>query len=113
MRRALTLRVIVLLPLVLAVGCLSENRGQIEGTRWTSLAGTIDVKMSRGPTSVSRSIRLPAGFMELDFQKDGSLFYVVRGKIHTGKYSLGVGNSITLHLDEEVAGLKMHTETVK
>ena len=50
--------------------------------------------------------------MELHFHKDGSLYYIVRGKLHTGKYSLGFGHNVTLHLDEAVAGMKTHTETV-
>ena len=94
----------VLLPLVFAAGCLSENRGKIEGTRWRSLTGTVQ--------SQGRQLRVPDGFMELHFHKDGSLYYIVRGRIHTGKYSLGAGKAVTLYLDEAVAGMKVHTETV-
>jgi len=57
-------------------------------------------------------LRVADGFMELHFHKDGSLYYIVRGKLHTGKYSLGAGNAVTLSLDEAVAGMKVHTETV-
>jgi hypothetical protein len=57
-------------------------------------------------------VRLAEGYIELDFHKDGSLYYIIRGKIHTGKYSLGPGRAVILHLDEPVAGLKTHTETV-
>ncbi len=110
MRRIPVLRLIVMLPLAFAVGCLSENKGKIEGTRWRSEAGTVQLKNSAvsGPSSV----RLPEGYMELDFHKDGSLYYIIKGKIHTGKYSLGAGRAVTLYLDESVAGLKTHTETV-
>jgi len=103
MRRTV-LRLTVLLPLVLATGCLSENRGKIEGTRWRSLAGTIQAQ--------GRRVRVGDGFMELHFHQDGSLYYIVRGRIHTGKYSLGAGKAVTLYLDEAVAGMKVHTETV-
>ncbi|MBI1915050.1 MAG: hypothetical protein HYS12_09985 [Planctomycetes bacterium] len=103
MRRTF-LQLTVLLTLAFAAGCLSENKGKIEGTRWRSLAGTIQ--------SQGAKLRVPDGFMELHFHTDGSLYYIVRGKIHTGKYSLGAGHSVTLHLDEVVAGMKTHTETV-
>ena len=103
MRRAV-LRLTVLLTLVFAAGCLSENKGKIEGTRWRSIAGTIE--------SHGLKVRVPDGFMELHFHKDGSLFYIVRGKLHTGKYNLGAGKYVTLSLDEAVAGMKTHTETV-
>ncbi|HKB36197.1 MAG TPA: hypothetical protein VKD72_07065 [Gemmataceae bacterium] len=110
MRLAPLLRLIVLLLLAFTAGCLSENKGKIEGTRWRSEAGTVQRKGNAlsGPSS----IRVPEGYMELDFHKDGSLYYIVRGKIYTGKYTLGAGRAVTLHLDEAVAGLKTHTETV-
>jgi len=107
MRRIPVLQLTALVLLVFATGCMSENKGKIEGTRWRSIAATIQ---SKGP--VGRSVRVPDGFIELHFHKDGSLFYIIRGKLHSGRYSLGMGHNVTLHLDEPVANLKTHTETV-
>ena len=104
MRHVIVLRLTLLLALALTVGCLSENKGKIEGTRWSSLAGTVKAR--------GRSVRVPNGFMELHFHADGSLYYTIRGKIFTGKYSLGMGSSITLYLDEPIANSTVHTETV-
>jgi hypothetical protein len=36
MRTAPLARLLVLLPLVFAIGCASNNRGKIEGTNWRS-----------------------------------------------------------------------------
>ena len=104
MRRTAVLRLTVLLAFALTMGCLSENKGKIEGTRWTSLAATFQ--------TLRGSVRRPDGYVEMHFHTDGSLYFIVQGKIHTGKYSLGMGNAVTLYLDEAVAGMKTHTETV-
>jgi hypothetical protein len=110
MRLARLARPIVLLPLVFVVGCLSENKGKIEGTRWVSRPATISAKMA--PPGYPSSVRVPGGYLELHFHQDGNLYYIIRGKIHTGKYSLGMGNIVTFHLDEPVAGMKIHAEKI-
>jgi hypothetical protein len=97
-------RLTVLLALAFTVGCLSENRGKLEGTRWSSLAATFETPRGK--------IRRPNGYVELHFHTDGSLYFIIQGKLRTGKYTLGMGNAVTLYLDEPVAGMKTHTETV-
>lgn len=112
MRPTRLLNLLVLPLLLLATGCVSKNKGVIEGTRWRSVAATIQPRGAVSPAGVSRSVRLPAGHMELDFNKDGRLFYIIANKLHAGKYTLGGGYAVTMHLDEPLAGLKTHTETI-
>jgi hypothetical protein len=103
-------RLLVVVPLLCLTGCTSENKGKIEGTKWRSEAGNVFAKNSN-PLN-GKTVFLPAGYMELDFHQDGSLFYIIAGKLHSGTYALGLGNIVVLHLDEPVAGLKMHSEKI-
>jgi hypothetical protein len=103
-------RLVVLVPLLFLTGCTPDNKGKIEGTKWRSEAANVRAK-NTNPLS-GATVYLPAGFMELDFHKDGSLFYIIAGKLHSGKYSLGMGSVVVLHLDEPVAGLKTHSERI-
>jgi hypothetical protein len=78
----------------------SNNKGHIEGTKWTSEATTV------------KGINIRAGLLKLEFGKDGSLVYVAGAQRLTGKYTLGEGDSVTLHLDKELAGRKDHKEKI-
>jgi hypothetical protein len=83
-----------------AVGCESNNKGKIEGTKWTNDAGTVDGKA------------VPANFIRLEFGSDGKLTYDLTLIKYTGTYSLGMGDTVTLNLDQELAGRKQHAEKV-
>lgn len=104
-----TPRLLLLVPLVCLMGCTSENKGKIEGTRWRSEAGSVT---SHSPVTSGRVVHLQEGYMELDFQNDGGLFYIIGGKLYTGKYTLGMGNVVILRLEEPLAGLKTHSEKI-
>jgi hypothetical protein len=101
MRRVNVLRVVLLLAVVLLpLGCASSNKGKIEGTKWSSQAATI-----KGKT-------LPAGSLQLDFGKDGSLVYLAGPLTLKGTYSLGSGNYVTMNFEQELAGRKSHVQQV-
>jgi len=84
---------------VLAAGC-SSNKGKIEGTKWTSLAGNV------------KGQAIPAGLEGLEFRSDGGLVYQVAFQTYTGRYSLGALNTVILQLDQPIAGAKTHAEKV-
>jgi hypothetical protein len=79
----------------------SNNKGKIEGTKWTSLATTV------------KGSAIPADALKLEFSKDGKLIYKAGPKTLTGTYSLGMADTVTLKFTEELAGRKDHDETIK
>ena len=87
---------------LLAVPACSFNRGKIVG-KWESTGG---------------SQTLPAGAkMFLEFTADGKMSMTISAgfvnKTITGKYSLGMFNSVTLYdLSEALSGRKKHVEQV-
>ena len=93
-------RLLLISALLLVGGCSSNNTGKIEGTEWSSAATTI------------KGQPLPGGALELKFAKDGKLVYRAGPLTFTGTYSLGFGDTVTLHLDQELAGSKTHAEKV-
>jgi hypothetical protein len=99
MRPAGTLRLVLLAALLLAAGC-SSNKGKIEGTKWSSQAANV------------KGQALPAGALTLEFGSDGSLVYKAGPQTFKGTYSLGMGDNVTLKLDQELAGRKNHVEKV-
>jgi len=86
---------------VVVAGCESNNKGKIEGTKWSSMSATVDGQ------------RIPAGALKLEFSKDGKLRYDAGPKVFTGTYSLGSGDYVTLNLNQDLAGRKQHVETIK
>src|SRR5262249_10068653 len=100
MRYRLVLRLLPLLVLLPLCGCRSNNRGKIEGTKWRSQAGPV------------RGQNLPAGALRLEFGVDGKLVYGGFGKTFTGTYSFGMGDYVTLNLDQELAGSRTHSEKI-
>ena len=87
--------------LVLGVtGCSSNNKGKIEGTKWSSNAGNV------------KGQPLPAGALRLEFTSDGKLTYTAGPKTFTGTYSLGGGDTVTFHLNQDLAGRKTHPEKI-
>src|SRR5436190_21582149 len=79
----------------------SDNKGKIEGTKWTSVASKV------------KGIDIPAGALKLEFKADGKLTYEAGPQTFTGTYVLGKGETVTLKLDRELAGRKDHEEKVK
>jgi hypothetical protein len=100
MRPAFLLRLLVLVSLAFAAGCSSNNTGKIEGTSWRSDAATV------------KGRDFPAGHLQLEFRADKSLVYRAGGRTFTGKYLLGPGNMVTFQLEQDLAGKKVHVETV-
>jgi hypothetical protein len=90
----------VVVALVCAAGCDSNNKGKIEGTKWSSQAGTIAGK------------QIPAGALSLEFASDGHLTYKAGPTTYTGAYSLGSGDTVTLTFDQAVAGRKRHAQKI-
>jgi hypothetical protein len=88
-----------LLPF-LACGCPSNNKGKIEGTKWTS------------ESAVMKGLQLSSGAVYFDFRKDYTLICRFGSKRIKGTYSLGWGDWVTLRLDEALPTGKVHTETV-
>jgi hypothetical protein len=95
---------IALLPFIVLVlgvtGCSSNNKGKIEGTKWSS-----------NPTTV-KGQPIPAGALRLEFTTDGKLTYVAGPMTFTGTYSLGGGDTVTFHLTQDLAGRKTHAEKI-
>jgi hypothetical protein len=93
-------RVMPLFAVLFVVGCSSNNTGKIEGTKWSSLAGTV------------KGQPIPAGILQLEFRADGGLTYRAGPQTFTGTYSLGGGDAVTFNLDQELAGRKSHREKI-
>lgn len=98
MKAASVLRLLPLAAILLVCGCGSNNKGKIEGTKWSSTASAIKGKS------------LPAGALRLDFGSDGHLVYSAGFIRMTGTYTLGTGDYVTMHLDQPLQGRKDHTE---
>jgi hypothetical protein len=105
--RPLTARRLGIPALILALACgCSNNQGKIEATKWTSLAGTV------------KGQSIPAGTLQLAFGGNGQMVYTIHNPSKSqpqtlrGTYSCQMGDMITLHFNEELAGKKTHVETV-
>ena len=99
MRSVVVLRLSLVAVLALATGC-SSNKGKIEGTKWTSQAATVKGKP------------VIAGFVQLEFTKDDKVTLKRDTDTFTGSYSLGMSSTVTLHLDQELSGSKIHAEKI-
>ena len=100
MRRFSVVHLVIAALILFSVGCSSSNKGKIEGTKWSCRAGVV------------KGINVPAGILKLEFNKDGTMVYRTGPQTFTGKYSLGMGSYVTLNLDRELAGKKIHVEEV-
>jgi hypothetical protein len=78
----------------------SNNRGKIEGTKWSSQALTVDGKT------------LPAGAAKLEFGTDKKLTYIVGDQTYTGRYTLRHGDNVLLEFDKELEGSKTHGQRI-
>lgn len=78
----------------------SDNAGKIEGTKWSSVEGTV------------KGQKIPAGALKLDFAKDGKLTYKAGPATFTGTYELKAGDKVVFKLDQELAGRKEHEQKI-
>ena len=86
---------------VALAGCSSNNKGKIEGTKWVSISQKVNGQ------------QLAEGALALEFKSDGGLVYKAGPNTYTGKYTLGSGDRVNMHLDQELGGRKSHHQTVK
>jgi hypothetical protein len=101
MRLALVARATVAVVCLALVGCSSNNTGKIEGTKWVSIAQKV------------KGQQLAEGALALEFKSDGGFVYKAPAGTFTGKYTLGSGDRVNLHLDQDLGGRKSHRQTVK
>lgn len=99
MRRFAGVGPVLAMLLLGSTGC-SSNAGKIEGTKWSSLQGTV------------KGMRVPQGTVKLEFGKEHKLRYIVGSQTFAGTYALGMGKYVTFHFTRELAGRKSHTETI-
>lgn len=95
MRPVSLARLALVAVLVLAAGC-SSNSGKIESTTWASVAVTTNGEDH------------PDGAQRLQFAKDGHFFYTILGKPYRGNYTLGMGPAVTVTLEQDLEGRKIH-----
>jgi hypothetical protein len=79
---------------------VSNNKGKIEGTKWSSQATTVKGQF------------VPEGTFRLDLGADGGLVFQMGLGTLTGRYVLGTGDTVTLEFDQELGGRRTHLETV-
>ena len=101
MRRLPVSLLVLLAGLLFVGGCKSNNKGKIEGTKWTSI---------ETPT---KSGVFPAGEFFLEFRSDGKLIFRREGMVYTGTYTVESGDNVTFHLDRKLQGSKTHTQKIK
>ena len=93
---------VLLLVCVVALGCKSSNnRGKVEGTKWSSLAQTVHGEQK------------PNGYYTLEFAADKTFTYQCENFKLTGSYKLGQGDEVTMHYDGLKAGKRSQLETVR
>lgn len=101
MRLSFVVRFAVLAAVLCTAGCNSNNKGKIEGTKWTSQEYSLKGKSN------------PPGALVLEFTPEGRFTYTVKGgPTHTGSYSLNWGDGVILHLDQPLEGNKTHRQRV-
>src|SRR5437016_5743644 len=90
----------LLLAMLCSLGCSSNNKGKLEGTKWTSLPANF------------KGRQLSAGELTLDFGADYTLVYKAGPRTFRGTYTLGRGDNVTLNLDKLLAGSKERAEKI-
>jgi hypothetical protein len=91
----------LLVPVLFSIGCGgSNNKGKIEGTKWSSEKGTVEGK------------EVGEGDLYLEFTKDGKLYFVTTTVTLKGTCSVGSGDQVTFEFDKEVSGNKTHVEQI-
>lgn len=84
------LPLLAIVAVVFLAGCTSNNKGKIEGTKWRAAINNV----------------------RLEFDKDGSMRFSVRGRTVSGKYTLNAGDYVTMTFDEDFAGRRKHREKI-
>ena len=87
-------------PKAAAASAQSNNAGKIEETRWSSKETT------------RKGTIVPAGALGLEFFGNNRMSYKIGSDAFDGTYSLGAGNSVTFHLERELANRKTHVQSV-
>jgi len=87
----------------------SNNKGKIEGTKWTNEAGKVKI--------LGKEAELPAGYITLEFKADGKFSQtmpVAKDKTVTieGTYTLGEGDDVTMEADVPNLGKKKDTSQI-
>src|SRR5690242_6756170 len=99
MRPLRMVQLVLLVAVLFSCGCASNNKGKIEGTKWTSVASTV------------KGRAIPAGALGLEFNSDGSMAYKIGPMSLAGTYSLGSGDSFTFKFNQDLGGKgKIHQE---
>jgi len=93
---------VVLVACIVAIGCKSSNnRGKVEGTKWSSFAQTVHGEPK------------PDGYYTLEFAADKTFTYQCESFKLTGSYKLGQGDEVTMHYDGLKPGNRSQLETVR
>jgi hypothetical protein len=101
MRPLQAARLALVAAVVFLAGCPSNNYGKIEGTKWRSVASTVN----------GRSV--PSGFFHVEFGKDGKVFFHAGNVKATGTYSMDWGGDVvTFNFDREIFGRRTHNESI-
>src|SRR5215218_4250474 len=109
MRLPLVMRFALLAAFLGLAGCNSNNKGKLEGTKWSS------------QEFKSKGTLIPPGAIVMEFADDGRLTYrskessatgEVKDKTVTGHYALYSDDYVTFYLDEPLAGSKTHRERI-
>jgi hypothetical protein len=101
MRASPVIQFVLFASVLSLCGCASNNKGKIEGTKWSSLRAT------------KENASLPAGTLKMEFHSDGKLVYQLSRQTYLGTYSLGSGDSVTMTFERAVSGRKSHTGKIK
>src|SRR5262245_7640730 len=82
-------------------GCKrSSNKGQLEGTKWYSVAQVIE-----GQSAAE-------GLLQLEFGSDKTFKYQMGSSTFTGRYTIDSGDQVTLFYDKAVAGKTKHIQKI-
>jgi hypothetical protein len=101
MRLSFVVRFAVLAAVLCIVGCNSNNKGKLEGTKWSSQAFT-----PQGGKLIA------AGMITFEFTTSGQVTYKIVDQSYTGRYTLNAGDYVTLHLDQPLAGSRTHRQRI-
>lgn len=77
---------------------VSNNKGKIEDTKWSSLAGTV------------KGNEIPAGTLKVSFTKDGKMTYNTPIGDFVGTYTLETGDKVVWNFTKELGGSKRHEQ---
>ncbi len=94
------LRLLVIASLLPICGCESNNKGKLEGTKWTSMGGKI------------KGVEYTTGTAFVEFQRNGKFTFRFGDRTHTGTYSFGMGDAVIMTFDKPLPTGKTHRESI-